>query len=344
MRKFWMQVKWIGPSLGSAFGTIGDDGKFKLWREDSSQAPQSGRRFRCIFSQSPPNPVSYTSLDFKTVRHEVWMAIVSSDGLLCLLEPSEPESLHAWKELDSTYPCGQQSRGSEPTFRISLHQAVGPSYHAVSGGLDPKAISLVLSATNSIKILRATRSEDGNVQFHQMLDIEGIASAINDVSWAPGSIRPYDLIATACNDGSVRVYEVTIPQHAGLQSPNTSSGSQASMRDRLNSSKHARHTPSGIGAGLAGFSRVEAMFGSNGGTRIQHAWKEIAVLRHKGATPVWRVRWTHDGEYLQSLHSLTLAHGSLGSTIASTGDSGTLQLWRQNLDGVFVEFAETGPI
>ncbi|KAL8756351.1 MAG: hypothetical protein Q9199_003008 [Rusavskia elegans] len=322
-----LDVKWIGPSLGSVFGTIGDDAKVRVWREDSSQAPQSGHRFRCIFSQSSANHVSYVSFGFKTVRHEVCMAIIQSDGLLALCEPSDPGSLDFSKELDSAYPYGQYSRGSEPTFKLSLHPAARPSYHAISAGVDPKAISLALSAASSIKILRATRTEDGDCKFYQVLGIEGVASAINDVSWAPGSIRPCDLIAAACNDGCVRVFEVTTPHNAGVQSPNKSSDPRPLTRDRRNSSKLDRHAPSGIGAGLAGVSRAEAMYESGGGTRIQHSWRETAALVHEGGMPVWRVRWTHDG-----------------STIASTGDSGKLQLWKQNLDGHFVEFAETRPV
>lgn len=289
-------MKWIGPSLGLAFGTIGDDNKFKLWREDPSQAPQSGRRFRCVFSQSPSTHVPYVSFDFRTVKHEVWLVIVSRDGLLSLLEPSKPESLHAWKEIDSLYPFGQHARGSEPAFRLSLHQAEMPSYGAVSAGLDPKAISLSLSASTSIKILRASRSEDGNYQFYEMLEMNAIASAINDVSWAPGSIRPYDLIAAACDDGRVRVYEVSTPHDSDLESRGKGSGSEITTRDRRTSSIISRQAPSGIGAGLAGVARGEATRRAGGGIRIQHSWREIAVLPHEDGSPAWRVRWTHDGE------------------------------------------------
>ncbi|KAL8821053.1 MAG: hypothetical protein Q9223_000853 [Gallowayella weberi] len=292
-----LHLLWIGSSLGHAFGTIGDDNKFKLWREDPSQAPQSGRRFRCIFSQSPPNHVSYVSFNFKTVRHEVWLAIVSRDGLLSLLEPSESESLRTWKELDSIWPFGQHVRGSEPTFRLSLHQAEKPSYSAITAGLDPKAISLSLSAANSIKIFRATRSEDGNFQFYEVLELSAIHATINDVAWAPGSVRPYDLIAAACDDGCVRVYEITTPPpNTGRSSPPGHPDSAPSTKDRRNSSKIARHAPSGIGAGLAGYSRAEAVRNSNGGIRIPHSWKETAKLDHEGGSPVWRVRWTHEGE------------------------------------------------
>ncbi|KAI4159916.1 MAG: hypothetical protein L6R39_000292 [Caloplaca ligustica] len=269
-------VKWIGPSLGLAFGTIADDNKFKLWREDPSQACQSGRRFRCVYSQSPSNHVSYVSLDFKTVKHELWLMLVSRDGLLSLLEPSEPESLRQWKEVDSVYPFGQQSRGSEPAFRLSLHQAETPSYGALSAGLDPKTISLCLSANSSIKILRATRSDDGNYQFHEMLDINGISSAINDVSWAPGSIRPHDLIAAACNDGCVRAYALTTPYKPHSASTGIGQVQSSPPEERHSSSLAIRQTPS-------------------------------------------------------------------GSAIVSTGDNGKLHLWKQDLKGDFIEFAETGP-
>ncbi|KAL8670762.1 MAG: hypothetical protein Q9168_004723 [Polycauliona sp. 1 TL-2023] len=293
------KVKWIGPSLGSLFGTIADDAKFKLWREDCSQAPHSGHRFRCIFSQSPPNPVSYASFDFQTLRHEVCLAIVQTDGLLALFEPSEPgATVDFKKELDSAYPYGQHSRGSEPTFKLSLHQAARPSYHAITAGIDPRTISLALSAASSIKILRAIRSEDGNCKFHQVLELQGIPSAINDVSWAPGSIRPHDLIAAACNDGCVRVYQVMTPHNAALQSRNMSSEPRLLTKDGRSSSKLDRHASSGIGAGLAGYSRAETLHESRGGIHIQHACKETAVLHHEGALPVWRVRWTHDGKYL----------------------------------------------
>lgn len=37
-------------------------------------------------------------------------------------------------------------------------------------------------------------------------------------------------------------------------------------------------------------------------------------------------------------------HEFVGSAIASTGDSGKLHLWRQDLNGHFIEFAEAGGV
>lgn len=319
-----MDVKWIGSTLGHVFGTIGGDNKFKLWREDSSQAPKGGRRFRCIFSQSPSNHVAYISFDFKTIKHEVWLVLITRDGLLSLLEPSEPESLSVWKEIDTMYPFGQHSRGTEPRFTVSLHQSERPCYNAVIAGLDPKALSLAVSAMNLIKIFRAVKPDEGNYQFHEMVELATDAPMINDISWAPGCIRPCDLIAVACDDGSVCIFEVNTPHTAEPLSVPVSQSRIPAVTSTRENTTNSQNAPSGIGAGLAGVSRAARDVA--GITKVSHEWKKVAVLSHSDNSAVWKVRWVHDG-----------------SALASTGDTGKLHLWKQNLAGQFIEFAETGP-
>lgn len=241
--------------------------------------------------------MAYISFDFKTVRHEVWLVLITRDGLLSLLEPSEPESLSVWKELDTMYPFGQHSRGTEPRFTVSLHQSERPCYNAVSAGLDPKALSLAIAAMNSIKIFRAIKPDEGNYQFHEMAELATDTAMINDVSWAPGCIRPFDLIAAACDDGSVRIFEVNTP-HSVEPCSVTISESRIppgiSIRENITSSQNA---PSGIGAGLAGVSRAAAAARVVAGiTKIDHEWKEVAVLSPDDKSAVWKVRWVHDGQ------------------------------------------------
>ena len=289
----FLKVHWVGPTLGQIFGTTGGDNKFKLWREDPSQAPRGGRRFKCVFSQSPSNHVSYVSFDIKTVRTEAWIALLTHDGLLTLLEPSEPESMSTWKEVDALYPFGQHPRGSEPRSQLSFHQSERPCYDAIIAGLDPKALSLAVSAMNAIKIFRAIKSEDANYQFHEMLEIKTNASVINDIAWAPGCIRPYDLVATACDDGNVRIIELTTP-HDGISSSTAGTTDLFRMNRSRALSSVQRTAQSGIGAGLAGASRVTAR-NNDGSAKIRHEWKEVASLTHDEKAPVWKVRWTHDG-------------------------------------------------
>lgn len=210
--------------------------------------------------------------------------------LLSLLEPSDVASMTTWKEIDAVYPFGQQTRATEPRSRVSFHQAVEPCYDAVIAGLDSKALSIAVSATNVIKIFRALKSEDASYQFYEMLEMKTNTSLINDVAWAPGCIRPYDLIAAACDDGSVRIFEITTPH----DSKGPSTAKTINVYPGKDRTKTTRNTPSGIGAGLAGATRAPGRQ-IGGSVRIRHEWKEVASLSHDESAPVWRVRWAHDG-------------------------------------------------
>ncbi len=274
-----------------------------MWREDQSQALRGGRRFRCIFSQSPSNLVAFVSFDFKTIKHEVWLVYITRDGLLALLEPSEPESLSMWKELDKIYPFGDHHpRGAEPRFTVSFHQSERPCYSAVIAGVDAKALSFAVSALNSIKIFRATKSDEGNYNFHPIIEMVTAATLINDISWAPGCIRPYDLIAAACDDGFVRIFELNTPYNGDISSIANSTSRVAQNSSKGGPQTSARNAPSGIGAGLIGVSRAAAAARDVAGTsKIKHEWKEVAALPHDYKSAVWTVRWVHDGQCSRSL-------------------------------------------
>lgn len=226
--------------------------------------------------------------------------LITYDGLLSLLEPLEPESLVAWRETDSLFPFGQQSRSSEPRFGLSLHEAEMPCYNAVAAGLERNALSLAVSAMNAIKIFRALKPDETGYQFHEMLEIATESPLINDLAWAPGCIRPYDLVAAACDDGCVRIFEITTPHNSdlGLNALSKDSG----VAKNRTSSLTARSAPSGIGAGLAGVSRTSTRFNAPS-SRIKHEWKELTNLRtdENECKPVWRVRWMHDGKTYHGL-------------------------------------------
>lgn len=280
-------MKWVGASLGQVFGTIGGDSRFKVWREDTFQAKAGGRRFKCIHSQSPSNHVSYVALDIKTVKLQVWVALMSHDGLLSLLEPTEAETLATWNEVDAIYPFGQHSRSAEPRFRVSFHQAERPSYDAVTAGLDPKALSLAVSSADTVKLLRASQGSDGNYQFYEVISHRISNVIINDVAWAPGCIRPYDFIAVACDDGTVRVLEITTPHDPDPESPEATKRLVIGGPDQRRAST-AQNQLSGISTSLAGASRMTI-------SEIKHQCRELASLEHDEGLPVWRVHWTHDG-------------------------------------------------
>lgn len=348
-------MQWISSSLGQFFATIGGDNKFKVWQEDPSQRIAKGRRFRCVYSQSPPNHVSYVSFSFKSIKHDIWLALMTHDGLLSLAEPADPESFSSWNQIDQLYPFGQHHRGTEAKFRLSFHQSEGPSSNALLAGLDFKAMSLAVSALSFVKIYRAIKPEDsseGNYKLHELLQIDIANASINEIAWAPGCLHPFDVIATACDDGIVRIFHVD----TNNEGDDFSEAARRPQPDGVPVAQGpaARNAPSGISAGLAGMARsTPSRKGIANEMNIKHVSKEVAMLPHDDGSPVWKVRWLYDGKENPSLrYSYANPRDDesyrlkcfLGSALASTGDNGKVHLWRESLNGGYIEFADTEPV
>ena len=259
-----------------------------------------GRRFHNVYNQSPPNHVYYASFGFKSTKSETWLALLTHVGLLSLFEMADPESLASWTHIDQAYPFGQHHRGTEARFALSFQQSIGPAANAVLAGLDPRAMSIAVSAMNLVKIYRIIPSENSESDFRFcevfMLPVEG--ALINEIAWAPGCLSPHDIVAAACDDGTVRILFLDTPYDAiNNTKDNLSIESQSHDVDRATPFRPA-NTPSGIGAGLAGLNRTTGFNQDlSDYLPIKHVMSEVALLPHDEGTPVWKVRWMHDGKY-----------------------------------------------
>lgn len=318
-----------------------------MWQEDSSQLASQGRRFKCIFAQSPPSHVSYVCFGSTIVNNDIFLSLITYDGLLSLFEPVDPETLKSWSQLDSFHPFGLCPRGTEARFSLSFQQSEGPSINATHPADDANGLSLAVSVMNSIKIFQATKPDDhseGNYQLCEMLNMHTDTSQINEIAWAPGCLRPYGVIAAACDDGTVRIFEVDVNNESdgtsrGLAAkpPQSNGPSKATLAD-------PRNAPSGIGAGLAGISR-NAAGRRDTFNEMRPESRQASILTHEDGAPVWKLRWIYDGLSLPT----TLLLGIMpltsypGSTLASTGDNGKVHLWRESLGGKYIEFAQTEP-
>lgn len=276
--------------------SIGEDTRLKIWLEDPTAVPLGGRRFNCVYSQSPSHPSPYTALAFHaTSPLKVILAVATRNGLLSLLEPEKgvsntQQSLSEWQEIDFMYICGQLiPRGTETSFRFSFQDTERPIWAAVRSGLDPRAISMAVAALNVVKVYRITlhaRAGGAGERYRfspPVAELTGATAIVRDVAWSPILYRDRDLIATASADGYVRIYEVEVPK---VQTDDhTTDG--VTIRRGLN-------PPSGIGAGLASAdTRVHELEDSG----VRHTWAEVAMLRHEGC---WRVEWMQDGERVLS--------------------------------------------
>ena len=279
--------------MGEVLASIGEDNMFKVWEEDPTEAPNSGRRFKCIYAQQTKFRVPYVSMDIKSYRFETYVALITRDGYLTLLEPTSSDSLGDWREVDQFFVCPRPSRGEETGFRVAFHHDPLPCYKALEAGLDRNALSLAVAAMDVVKVYRATKNAGSDYQLYLAAVLPCHGTLIRDVAWAAGSIRGADTIATACKDGFIRIFDVTTPVPSDAEkSPPTAA---STTNDASSSTTGTTAAPSGIGAGLAGASRVEGAMPRREelACKVKHAWKEVACLESQHG-PVWRVKFTRN--------------------------------------------------
>ncbi|BCS18076.1 putative nuclear pore protein (SEH1) [Aspergillus puulaauensis] len=307
---------WNGPFTGQHIGSVGEDMKLKIWQEDVTQPPNSGRRFRSIFRLMAPQRHPYVSVDFRNIDLETWLAVITRDGFLRVMEPVSPDSLADWQPVDEFRVCSPPQRGEETSFKVQFHHDPTDITHSILPSWDRKSLSLVVAAMDSVKIFRT----DANRRFYHAIELTGHGGLVRDISWANGSVRGYDLIASGCKDGFVRVFEV----YTSLSS-STSRDSDRHHTQSLTASQSSRTTAqSGIGSALA--SRAPMSINNRpatGDSPFKHSFKEVACIDSKHLD-VWQVGFSYAGDCL-----------------ISSGDDGVVRFWKKALSGEWLEYAET---
>lgn len=310
--------------------------KLKIWQEDVTQPPNSGRRFRSIFRMTAPQRHPFVSLDFRNIDLESWLAVITRDGYLLIMEPVSPDILADWQTLDQFRVCSAPERGEETSFRVQFHHDPTDITHTILPDSDRKSLSLVVAAMDSVKIYRT----DANRRFYHAVELNGHSGLVRDISWANGSVRGYDLIASGGKDGFVRIFEVyTTPTSQSSKGVN----SRKSER-RQQQSSSSRATPqSGIGSALASRAPASAHNRqSSGDSQFRHSFKEVACIDSKHLD-VWQVEFSFAGKLTISnlLQASTDNLICSGDSLISSGDDGVVRFWKKSLSGEWLEYAET---
>lgn len=264
--------------------------KLKIWQEDVTQPPNSGRRFRSIFRLTAPQRHPFVSMDFRNIDLESWMALITRDGYLMILEPTSPDSLADWQHLDQFRVCSPPERGEETSFKIQFHHDPNDITHTISPDTDRKSLSLVVAAMDTVKIYRT----DANRRFYHAIELNGHGGLVRDISWANGSVRGYDLIASGGKDGFIRIFEVFTSTTQGSQTTNSR---KAERRQQQSSSIRAT-SQSGIGSALANRAPPSASDRqASGESQFRHSFKQVACIESRHLD-VWQVEFSFAGKNL----------------------------------------------
>ncbi|PHH55552.1 Glutathione S-transferase omega-like 2 [Ceratocystis fimbriata CBS 114723] len=224
-----LELQWLPTSIyPSLIASLGIDGHFKIWAEDPTVGPGTGRRFsasrgnqRAAYeTRSPRAPYRSFSMRHDDETRHTHLALLSADGELSLFEYETPENMGACVLLDEVRVCAKPLRGEEVAFRVAFDPNPLPCYAAIRAGASADSLGLVVAAMEAVKVYRTRdvhKSTMGATQLQKALylaaEVDGgqRGSLIRDVAWAWGNIRGYDIIATACQDGCVRVLRLDTP-------------------------------------------------------------------------------------------------------------------------------------
>lgn len=221
-----LELQWLPPTIyPNLLASIGIEGGFKLWTEDAAAA--SGRRFiqrakgntKAAFeTRSPRSPYRSFSMKHNDETRHTYLALLAADGTLTVLENEVPENLSDYANVDELRVCPKPARGEEASFRVRFDPNPEPCFAALRAGVCADALSLVVAAMDAVKIYRTrpiTTTSYGlqgtGRAFYLAAEIKGHGGLVRDIAWAPGNFRGYDMIATACQDGYVRVVRLDTP-------------------------------------------------------------------------------------------------------------------------------------
>ncbi|KAM3558076.1 hypothetical protein MY1884_004197 [Beauveria asiatica] len=247
---FLHKLQWLPATVyPNVLASLGTEGWFRLWAEDPSATP--GRRFcagrtssgRPIFDtrsssssrggggsgsasgsgsgSSSGNSSTYRSFSMThndETKH-THLALLTTEGRLTVWETEQPEALNEYTSMDEFLVIPQRpQRGQETAFKVVFDPNPEPCYAALRAGVPTDALGLAVAAMDVVRIYRSRDVvaasyglDTPKKEFYLAVEVTGHRGLVRDIAWAPGNIRGYDMIATACQDGYARVFRVDTP-------------------------------------------------------------------------------------------------------------------------------------
>ena len=138
--------------MGEILGSIGEDGRFKLWQEEPTEVPSSGQRFKLLLTLSSRTNAPFMSLDFKNIGQETWLALITRDGHLSIYEPTDQSSLSDWRAIVEHWVTEEALRSEEVGFKVAWHKEKLPCWTAIQAGLDRKSLGLAVASLNEVQV------------------------------------------------------------------------------------------------------------------------------------------------------------------------------------------------
>lgn len=218
-----VSIDWASPEYGRIIASASYDKTIKIWEENPDQDECSGRRWNKLCTLNDSNGSLY-SIKFAPAHLGLRLACIGNDGILRMYDALEPSDLRSW-----TLTTEIKVLPIPPANNLQSDFCLSwcPSRFSTE-----KLVVCVLE-----QALIYQRGKDN--KFHVVAKLPGHKGLIRSVSWAPSIGRWYQLIATGCKDGKVRIYKLT---EKLSDRPSSSSSNEDLLTDMPNESEELEPT------------------------------------------------------------------------------------------------------
>lgn len=185
-------TSWAGPEYSQILASASHDCVVKIWEEDTAELAKSGKRWkkRCTI-QDYKAPLY--DLKFSPNQNGLKMASIAADGILRVHEALDPNNITAWTQVTElsllNNPVARQLQSS---FALDWCPSVLLQDY------------LVICILEDAFVYR----RDASGKYTKVCELTQHTGLIRDVAWAPSMGRSYQLVATACKDGYLRVFRL----------------------------------------------------------------------------------------------------------------------------------------
>ncbi|CCE65888.1 hypothetical protein TPHA_0N01070 [Tetrapisispora phaffii CBS 4417] len=283
-------VDWANPEYGRLIVSASYDKTIKIWEEDPDQEECSGRRWTKLCTLNDSKGSIY-SVKFAPSHLGLRLASIGNDGIIRIYESLDPADLRSWS-LTTTVKVLSVAPAShlQSDFCLSWCPSKFQSEKLAVCVLDQGMIYQRNPADSKLQVV-------GKLAGHTGL--------IRSVSWAPSIGRNYQLVATGCKDGKVRIYKITEPE--------------------LDASDSSTSEP---------LTREDTPISTNSGSAALRA-STTSVTTPKSTLPALKIELISEHEDHNGEEVWSVSWNLTGTILSSAGGDGKVRLWKSTYSNDF---------
>lgn len=277
-----VKLAWAPPEFGEILASVSYDKTLRIWQHRNDAISNSGSCFKRLATkkdaQGPLFDVSFAPVTVDAFK----VATIGSDSTLRIYDATNLSDLTEWNLIkterlsDKKNLMTHMKNNTELNFTVNWCQS-------------KYALEKLCASANDVAVLYI--NINGEYRRDQELVSTGL---IRDISWAPSMGRSYELLASASNDGCVRIYKIA---DRSLDEYGVSYGAGSNSSLRYQSKNKAISDDDDVQMAENKSSNVLVI-------------SLLNTLRdHK--TDVWSVSWNNTGTIL-----------------SSSGDDGKVRFWK----------------